>query len=349
MVARLLRRALVVLAVAAALGLAVYLVATHYDPQPAPEPNQARREIEPVDAATLKRSARVVLVTLDGARWQDVLDQPGALAPADQRPALRRALAASRANGAILVGTTSSHVPLSLPGYQAIAAGRPTDCLNNVCPRIDVETLAEGLARRLEVPADQIAVFASWARLSDAATSHDDTVHVDCPPEGRNPGPAWRNARLDEDTVARALSHWRAHHPRFLHLALLDMDEHAHAGYAEGVVTALERADAAIAELLHEISLLPEEERRLTTLLITTDHGRGPGPLWSDHGPFNASRTLFLLAIGDRVTGGKGTFSQADLRPTIERLFGLSGASCEGEACGAVIDAVTEPEAPAHP
>lgn len=313
---------------------ALYIVATRYNPIPRAPMNDVR--LSPiVDAATLHRSARVILVTLDGARWQDVLDDDGAFARTEQRPVMRQALAASRANGVVLVGSTSSSVPLSLPGYQALAAGAATPCEDNLCPRITVETLTESLARRMSLAPEQVATFGSWARLVRATASRDGRVRVDVPPEGAGQGLPWPNARWDKDTVELALSHWRSARPRFLHVALLDMDERAHANDAPGVVAALESADTAVATLLEEVARLPEEERRLTTVLITTDHGRGWGPLWSDHGPFASSKTIFLIAIGDLVRGGNGAFTQADLRPTIERLFGWC---TEAKPIDAVVD-----------
>ncbi|MBM4780816.1 MAG: hypothetical protein GQE15_24230 [Archangiaceae bacterium] len=286
-------------------------------------------------AAELQAHARVILVTLDGARWQDVLDQPGALRNADEPPAMPKLLELIRTRGVALPATTSSALPLSLPGYQAITAGHRTRCDDNDCPRIDEETLAEGLGRRLHLPADQTATFASWARLANAASSRDGVVLVDAPPPGppHAGGPPWDDARWDEETVTRALAHWRTSKPRFLHLALLDMDEQAHRKDAVATVKALRFADETIATLLAEVERLPEAERRLTTVLITTDHGRGPGRLWPSHTAYASSRDIFVVALGPLVTRAVLPASQADVRPMVERLFGL----CSRAAVKAVV------------
>lgn len=273
-----------------------------------------KREVPTVDAATRQAKARVVLITLDGARWQDVLDPEGPL---------KQTLAAARSNGLVLRGETSSQVPLSLPGFQAIALGKQTACEDNACPRVTEPTVAEVIAERLKLPPEQVALFGSWARLVRAFAAKDGAVHVDLPPEGPNPGVPWPNARLDAETADRALAHWAKHRPRFMHLALLDMDEWAHAQEREKMVGALAAADATIARVRAEVARLPEEERRLTTVLVTTDHGRGLGPMWFDHGPFEAARTIWLLAIGDQVGGDRTTFTQAELRPMIEAALGL--------------------------
>lgn len=280
-------------------------------------------------AGELQAHARVILVTLDGARWQDVLDQPGALRNGDEPPAMPKLLELIRTRGVALPATTSSALPLSLPGYQAIAAGHRTRCDDNDCARIDEETLAEGLARRLQLPADQVATFASWARLVNAASSRDGAVLVDAPPLGppHAGGPPWEDARWDRETVARALAHWTQQKPRFLHLALLDMDEQAHRQDAAATVNALRFADDVITKLLAEIDRLPEAERRLTTVLITADHGRGPGRLWPSHTAYASSRDIFFIALGPLVNGDVLPVSHADVRPMVERLFGLCSTS----------------------
>jgi hypothetical protein len=279
-----------------------------------------------VDAKTLRQKACVVLVTLDGVRWQDVLDADGALSK--NGPAMPRLLDAVRRSGVLVRASTSSSVPLSLPGYQALAVGGATACRDNDCPRVREETVADALARRLGVKPAQVAVFASWARLINAASAGEGVL-VDAPPLGPPrtvAGPPWPDARWDAETASRARSHWLAHRPRFMHLALLDTDEWAHRGDAERTVAALRFADAVVDQLLTDIAQLPEEERRLTTVLVTTDHGRGPGRWWTEHGAFEGSRDIFVAALGDLVAPTAAPTNQAEVRPTIERLLGLCPA-----------------------
>lgn len=292
-----------------------------------------------VPASTLHQKAHVVLVTLDGARWQDVLAQPGALSSS---PAMPKLLALLARNGVALRAVTSSKVPLSLPGYQALAAGRATSCEDNDCARLVGETMAEGLARRLSLPWEQVAVFASWARLPFAAAGADGAITIDAPVRGPPVagGPPWDDARWDAETTAGALRHLTTHRPRFLQLSLLDTDEWAHRRDPARTVQALRAADDAITALLDVVSTWPEEERRLTTLLVTTDHGRGLGAFWHSHGAFDASRNIFLLAAGDLVRGGDEATTQADVRPTIERLFGLCPGDSEGHAVTAIVGAL---------
>ncbi|MBX7097430.1 MAG: hypothetical protein K1X89_06950 [Myxococcaceae bacterium] len=302
---------------------------------PAAVPSSARPQ-HLAEAAALRAKARVVLVTLDGARWQDVLDLEGTLAGPGERPAMPRLLAALRSDGVALLGEVSASAPRSLPGYQALAVGHPTTCQDNTCPRVAEETLAEELVRRLPAQRGQVQVVGSWARLSRAATSGDAGVELSLPDDGPPgaEGPPWPNARWDEETLAVALRRWKASPPRFLHLALLDMDEWAHQGRRAEVLSALRQADEGVQVLLDAVRALPDDERALTTVLVTADHGRGPWRLWDEHSVYRAGRDVFLVAVGASVHGGQERFTQADVKPTVLRLFGLCPGPCTAEGCG---------------
>jgi hypothetical protein len=274
----------------------------------------------PIDAARahrLQARARVIFITLDGPLREDVLT--GTHMPAFQ--------AAVQSSGVAFAAQASSPMALSLPGYQVMAAGALTGCRDNDCGRIGVETMAERLASALALSPDQVAVFASWSRLALAVTSRDGVAHVDAPPESpiRQGGPPWRNARFDDETFALARAHWEAHHPRFLHIALLDTDEWAHQGRRAEYEQALRETDARIVEVLRWVAALPPEEAALTTVLLAADHGRGRGKKWTEHGfLYPGSGEIFVAAIGPLVKRGvPGTVDQRDLRPTVERLFGL--------------------------
>jgi hypothetical protein len=274
---------------------------------------------EPVSAsgtASLRRSARVIVITLDGPVRADVFSSAA-------MPRLHAALAAKK--GVLLEGRAASSMALSLPGYQALATGTVTTCLDNDCPRVGEETLPEFLARRLGGPPDQFAVFASWSRLRRAVSARDGAVLVDAPDDGppHAGGPLWKNARFDAQTFEAALAHWQRAKPRFLQLSFLDTDEWAHAGFREEYEGALRDADLRIAQVLEWIDALPADEKAVTTLIITADHGRGRGD-WREHGFFErgSGETFFATFPARGVADGR-VVDQRDVRPTVERLFGF--------------------------
>jgi arylsulfatase A-like enzyme len=193
------------------------------------------------------------------------------------------------------------------------------------------------------LPPEQVAIFASWSRQRRAASSRDGLITVDAPEDQqpREPGPPWRNARWDTETFSRARAHWEAHHPRFLHLAFLDTDEYAHEGQRAEYEQALRELDARLQELLRWVAALPPDERRHTTVLLTADHGRGQSD-WTSHGFFDrGSGDVFIGALGEQLQG-RGEVDpdaeQRDVRPTIERLFGLCPpAGDDGRALEAIV------------
>jgi hypothetical protein len=282
-------------------------------------------------AARLQKHARVIFITLDGPLRDDVLSGPH----------MRGLQEAVRKGGLAFAAEATSSMALSLPGYQAMSAGTQTSCLDNDCGRITVETVGELLARRLSLPPQDVAVFASWSRLAHAASSRDGAITVDAPEDGpkRDGGPPWRNARFDDETFARARAHWEKHHPRFLHIALLDTDEWAHVDNHEKYEQALRDTDARIVEVLRWVAALPAEEQAVTTVLLASDHGRSHSD-WTKHG-FLApgSSEIFVAAIGPLVKRGEaGSVDHRDLRPTVERLFGLCPARVESD--GRAIEAI---------
>lgn len=272
--------------------------------------------------------ARVILVTIDGVRWQDVTSE--------NMPALLARVASSGTMWRGENATTSSLAPVSLPGYQTLMVGKSM-CIDNACSRVTEETLPERLARELALPPDQVAVFASWSKLARAASVHDGAVLVDAPPNGPphadrskgETGPPWANARWDHETARVALAHLEQHRSRFLYLSLLDVDEHAHARDRAAMVQALREADRVLARLFTWVDALPDAERARTTIIVTTDHGRGPGPFWFDHrSAFPSARDIFVAIVGARSSIASAT--QADVRPTIEALMGLTPTTKHG-------------------
>jgi predicted AlkP superfamily pyrophosphatase or phosphodiesterase len=270
----------------------------------------------------------VILVTIDGVRWQD--------ATAENMPVLSARVAS---NGVMWRGVnalTSSLAPVSLPGYQTLMVGRSM-CIDNACSRVTEETLPERVARELALPPAQVAVFASWSKLARAASAKDGTIVVDAPPDGPphsdrargETGPPWSNARWDHETAAKALAHLEQHQPRFLYVSLLDVDEHAHARDHAAMLQSLREADRTLARIFTWVDALPADERAHTTVIVTTDHGRGPGPFWFDHrSAFPTSREIFMAIVGARST--VTSVSQADVRPTIEALLGLTPTTKHG-------------------
>lgn len=297
---------------------------------------------------------RVVLVTIDGARWQDVFggsDPAIGGAPAtgpEQVMPRTHELVATRgvALGADLPGCATVHTAggsnVSLPGYTEIFTGRPSQCLDNKCERVGRTVLDEassagiggvasiGSWRPLEraVSGGGAGVFVAegrpWPRTAPTSSSTFDELvatgdHAD-------PMPGHGDYRPDEATAAIALEYFRREAPAFFHVGLGDTDEWAHRGDYRAYLAALLRADTLIGELADVIDKMGERGEA-TTVIVTPDHGRASN--FIDHSMFRTeSGRTFLLAFGRHVpvrgvACPRRDITLADIAPTIRVLLGL--------------------------
>ncbi|MEE3326604.1 MAG: alkaline phosphatase family protein [Myxococcota bacterium] len=299
---------------------------------------------------------RVILIALDGVRWQDFFDLPASRIRSDtQKPAPFAGYHSILAEEGIVFGNRSegSRVRMtlsgffskrkSLPSYQAILAGFAQPCPDNNCPRIGVETLPESVARRRKLAPEKVAVIASWPGLARAAARNPEAIHLDAG-EIQNQGERageW-GTREDEKTVQIALEHFNEHSPEFLFVVLDSADHAGHAGDKADYVDALRWYDKILMDFIETIEAMPKAERERTTLIVTTDHGRGSwGDFWKFHSVIYSAQDVFIAATGPHVmrgsthsTGETRTLYHADLRPTIEILLGLRPTECTHSTCG---------------
>ena len=134
--------------------------------------------------------------------------------------------------------------------------------------------------------------------------------------------------RFDGFTHALAMDYLLRYRPRLLHIAYGETDSDAHARRYDRYLAMLQESDAMLRELWQAIegdSLL----RGRTTLLITTDHGRGrTGQDWTSHGKdVVGAEHIWVLAIGAGVPA-RGVVTttpttQAQVAPTVLALLGL--------------------------
>jgi hypothetical protein len=299
----------------------------------------------------------VVVIVLDGARWQDVLmGVDGELARqaridprAANTPTMPRLLDLARTRGAIFGSPGSGTVMsasgpnfVSLPGYTEILGGHPpTACDGNQCPATKRTTLADDVRAWSDSPRD-VAIFSSWPDLVRVASLHPETMVVS---GGRSlrqnenvlredeamsalldrgasalAWPGELDFRPDRFTAPLATRYLELARPRFLFLSLGEPDEYAHHGdYAE-YLESLRYADEAIAEIVEALDRMGERGRH-TTVFVTADHGRAAD--FRDHGgKWPESARSWLVAIGGDV-GSRGAI-EAGTAPEERRLADIA-------------------------
>ncbi|HSE28432.1 MAG TPA: alkaline phosphatase family protein [Gemmatimonadales bacterium] len=276
----------------------------------------------------------VLLVTLDGLRWQEAFGGADSLivwsgadsaevARAWWRPtreerrtlllpflwgevARRGQLFGDRAVGGGVRVTNGKN--FSYPGYNELLTGRADDRIasNDKVPNPNV-TVLEWLHRRPGF-AGRVVAAASWDAFPWIINAERSGVPVEVGQDSVIARMAallprlWSGTRLDLLTHRSALDRvWAAEPPRVLYVALGETDEWAHAGEYARYLDAAHRNDAMIRELYEAFAAHPAV-RGNVTLVVTVDHGRGDGPAWTDHGTrVPVAEWVWVGAMGPRV------------------------------------------------
>lgn len=259
---------------------------------------------------------------------QDV--QARFVAPPDRTMALTPFLTGVVGRQGVLLGdrdkgscfAVSNEMWFSYPGYNEILTGRPDPKIrsNEHGPNANV-TVLEWLNRQPGF-AGQVRAVASWDRFEDIVNEARSGVPVndgwdDLP--ARTPAEAkvaelarwsprlWSTVRVDAVTHGYALDALRHDKPRVLFVSYGETDDFAHEGRYDMTLDAARRTDGFLAELWAALQADPAY-RGKTTLIVTTDHGRGKGgaEAWKHHGKaaHAGSDATWFAAMGPDVLPG---------------------------------------------
>lgn len=189
----------------------------------------------------------------------------------------------------------------SYPGYSEMLVGRARDDVikSNDAVQNPSRTVLQFLRQQLAAPPEGVAVFASWSVFNAIAESHAGDITVNAGFEAydhpdlavqalsrlqfETPTP-WDTVRHDVYTARLAMAHLARYKPRVLYLALGETDDWAHDGRYDRVLETFARTDEILKTLWMWLESQAEYRGR-TSVLITTDHGRGRGAQdWRSHG-----------------------------------------------------------------
>ena len=293
---------------------------------------------------------RVVLVTIDGFRWQEVFGgaeekmfdaRAGGVKDLDglkrrywrETPEARRETlmpffwnVIARQGQVFGDPSRSARVKLlngqkfSYPGYNEILCGFPDDRINsndkNPNPNVNVLEFLNGrpgLTARvgayatwdvfpsiLNAGRSKLRVVSGWEPITDDKPLTDverqlNELMPDLPK-------IWPNNALDVITARAAMEHLRKHKPRVLFIGFGETDEWAHARRYDCYLDAANRNDAYLKHLWETLQSMPEYAGR-TSLVVTTDHGRGSTKLdWTDHGKdVEGAEFMWAAVIGPKT------------------------------------------------
>lgn len=235
----------------------------------------------------------------------------------------------------------------STPGYTEMLTGRPRlDVVDNSARRYPYRTALEFARDALDTGPAGVAEIGSWDGYRFAAASRDDAFLMlgayDAPPEKfstpeldllatlrREVMGLWTEGSDDMLTFRMAQGLLEKNKPRVLWIALVNSDDWAHADRYDRYLEYLHRADAMLGELWATLQST-RAYRGSTTLIVTTDHGRGlTGGDWAEHDiTIPGSDAIWLGVFGpDTPDTGEvtepGTAWQGQVAATLLQFLGL--------------------------
>jgi hypothetical protein len=238
----------------------------------------------------------------------------------------------------------------SSPGYAEMLTGEAQpDVDDNVALRFPATTVLEYVTAALQLDKQQVAQIGSWDIFEFLAASKDDVFvmnggYAEFPAEFSTPEidrliqlrrdvmQLWEESSNDSLTYYISKDYLLEHEPRLLWLGMSQSDDWAHADRYDRLLDYLHLTDQLLQDLWSTLQAHPAY-RGTTTLIVTTDHGRGLGPVdWAEHDEtIPGSEDIWLAIIGPDTPplGTKvpaGTVYQADIAATIVALFGLDPA-----------------------
>lgn len=233
------------------------------------------------------------------------------------------------------------------PGYTELFTGaaRP-DVTTNDDRRYAHPTLFEVVARQPGHRGTDVAAFTSWTTQARLTATRDGVFTSQGPFEALPPALADdgvlarlqviearvrhddRSMRYDAFTHELALTWLRRYNPTLLHIGYGETDVEAHARHYDRYLAMLYETDRMLSELIRAVQDDPELTGR-TTVVVTTDHGRGATSRdWTDHGRevANAARWWFLASGAGVDPRGviDVPMTQSQVAPTILQLLGLN-------------------------
>lgn len=260
----------------------------------------------------------------------------------------------------------SNRYRISYPGYSEILTGRAQDeaITGNDNIQNPTPSFLQFVKEKRHLTPEQVAVFASWENFRYSAESKPGEIFINA---GYQPSPLPKDsqttsqlnklqfdARYIEDssrhdafTFGFAMEYLEKLQPEHLFVSFDETDDWAHARRYDRVLESLQFVDRALQQLWSYLQSSPKY-RGSTTLVITTDHGRGSTLKdFSDHGPkVPGDEHIWAAFIGpDTPATGEAAnappYYQRDIAPTILDLLGIDYRDYKGVAGKPISQAIT--------
>ncbi len=234
----------------------------------------------------------------------------------------------------------------SYPGYSEMLVGfvdkriRSNDTITNPNP-----TVLEFIENQNGFE-DSVAVFATWDAMPFIVRASATQIFVNCGTSRatgnnltereyelnelqgliKNP----HGSRYDAFTFHYAVEYLKRRKPRVMFISLDETDEHAHGGRYDQYLRSAHKAD----KMIEQLWLWLQSDKQYagkTTLIVTTDHGRGKGAKnsWKEHGRLRAGSSQMWFAVIGPDTPALGEiktesqYFQKQIAKTLAAFLGL--------------------------
>jgi hypothetical protein len=326
------------------------------------------------------RTENVILVTLDGFRWQELFNGADSTIVFNKK-AMKKGRVDERFLGASAVERREKLMPFfwnvigkhgqlygnrtygnlvncanpfwfSYPGYSEMLVGFVDGSIHSNAKKLNPNSSVLEYVQRQPGFEGKVAVFSTWdvipyvvrgpangmytngggepvanAGLSESSVLLNELQELLDNPHGE---------RYDAFTFYQAFEYLKCESPRLMFISLDETDEHGHGGRYKEYLNSAHCADRMLSTLWNWIQS-NERYRDKTTLIVTTDHGRGRGANggWREHGRiFLGSNQMWFAAIGPDTPAlgevrSEGQLYQKQIAKTIASFFGLDYRNTE--------------------
>jgi len=263
----------------------------------------------------------VIIVVIDGARWQSTFD-----AGVTYTPRMRNQL---RRKGTLYSEFYNEGLTITVSGHSSILTGTWQRLRNDGSEHPTKPTLFEYFRKSTGLPDSTAYVIAGCNKL--ACLTHSSA------PDYGEPFAACALTNEftgDLETYANLKRIMQTRQPRLILVNLKEVDHMGHSGGLYPYHRALTQADSLVFLIWQDIQTLPAY-RNQTALFITADHGMHEvNPTQLSHGDnCDFCQHIFLLALGVEIPKNKTVkthHTQRDLAPTIGKLMGFPTPQTEG-------------------
>jgi hypothetical protein len=253
-------------------------------------------------------------------------------------------------------------VAFSYPGYNELVAGfgDPRIDSNEFGPNPNL-TVFEWLNSQPDLRG-RVAVYATWGTFGDIFNRERSGLHIQAGVRPKTGKLTPRDELLNElyatttlldandlynsFTQAALLDYVKEAQPRVLFVGYGETDSWAHSGRYDLVLTAARQVDRFVEQLWNTMQSMPQY-RGKTTFIVTTDHGRGSGPVdWKEHGiesPGSADVWMAVIGPDTPALGERRDIppvTQAQVAATVAAFLGRDFRKAQPQAAAPLPDVI---------